>query len=64
MKLLCTEVKFYREAKSQTGMSSLRVCFKRALYLHLQETYEHQTRHGGDLLWQASPLNSRNPLTT
>ena len=31
MKLLCIEVKFYPEVKSQTGLSSLRVSCKRAL---------------------------------
>ena len=31
MKLLHTEVKFYPEVKSQTGLSSLRVSYKRAL---------------------------------
>ena len=33
MKLPHTEVKFYPEVKSQTGLSSFRVSFKRALNL-------------------------------
>ena len=37
MKLPHTEVKFYPEVKSQTGLSSLRVSCKRALTLPLDE---------------------------
>ena len=31
-------------------------------YLHLQSTYEHQTKQGGDLSWQASTLEVALPF--
>ena len=39
MKLPHTEVKFYPEVKSQTGLSSLRVSCKRALKLFFQDRH-------------------------
>ena len=32
------------------------------LYLHLQKTYQHQIRQGGDLLWEAPILKFTRPF--
>ena len=44
MKLPHTEVKFYPEVKSQTGLSSLRVSCKRALILEYKDYSKQQLK--------------------
>ena len=44
MKLPQTEVKFYHEVKSQTGLSSLRVSCKRALILEYKDYSKQQLK--------------------
>ena len=55
MKLPHTEVKFYPEVKSQTGLSSLRVSCKRALILSLDIPLDSH-----DKMRSITPVNELN----
>ena len=50
MKLPHTEVKFYPEAKSQTGLSSLRVSCKRAHRMHNKKVVEYKQEFDVELV--------------
>ena len=60
MKLPHTEVKFYPEVKSQTGLSSLRVSCKGALNLRARL---HETRSELKPIWKLKPLWHLVPFT-